>query len=72
MGGKILEYEAKTIKNEGINQGLKEGLKEGHREGRLEMLFDLVHDNLLSLQEAISRAGLTEELFLKKMNEYKM
>lgn len=68
MGGKILEYEAKTIKNEGIN----EGLKEGHREGRLEILFDLVRDNLLSLQEAISRAELTEEVFLKKMNEYKM
>lgn len=56
MGGKVLEYEAKTIKNE----------------GKLEMLFDLVRDNLLSLQEAISRAGLPEEVFLKKMNEYKM
>lgn len=56
MGGKVLEYEAKTIKNE----------------GKREMLFDLVRDNLLSLQEAISRAGLPEEVFLKKMNEYKM
>ena len=56
MGGKVLEYEAKTIK----------------REGRLEMLFDLVRDNLLSLPDAISRAGLPEELFLKKLNEYKM
>lgn len=68
MGGKVLEYEAKTIKNE----GLYEGRKEGRKEGRLEMLFDLVRDNLLSLQEAISRAGLPEEVFLKKMNEYKM
>lgn len=64
MGGKVLEYEAKTIKNEGV--------REGRKEGRLEMLFDLVRDNLLSLQEAISRAGLPEEVFLKKMNEYKM
>lgn len=64
MGGKVLEYEAKAIKNEGV--------REGRKEGRLEMLFDLVRDNLLSLQEAISRAGLPEEVFLKKMNEYKM
>lgn len=28
MGGRILEYEAKTIKNEGVQEGLKEGLKE--------------------------------------------
>lgn len=72
MGGKVLEYEAKAIKNEGVREGLNEGRKEGRKEGRLEMLFDLVRDNLLSLQEAISRAGLPEEVFLKKMNEYKM
>ena len=29
MGGKVLEYEAKTIKREGINEGIKEGIKEG-------------------------------------------
>ena len=56
MGGKVLEYEAKTIRNEGLY------------EGRLEMLFDLVHKNLLSLSDAVSQAELTEELFLKKMN----
>lgn len=32
------------------------------------MLFDLVRDNLLTLQEAASRAGIAEEAFLKKMN----
>lgn len=27
MGGKVLEYEAKTIKREGIEEGIKEGIK---------------------------------------------
>ena len=62
MGGKVLEYEAKTI--------LKEGQKEGRLEGRLEMLFDLVCNNLLSIAEAAAQANLSEELFTKKMKAY--
>lgn len=27
MGGKVLEYEAKTIKREGIEQGIEQGIK---------------------------------------------
>lgn len=27
MGGKVLEYEAKTIKREGIKEGIKEGVE---------------------------------------------
>lgn len=64
MGGKVLEYETKTIKNEGV--------QEGRQEGRLEMLFDLVCDNLLSLKDAAARIGLSKEVFLQKMKEYKM
>lgn len=59
MGGKVLEYEAKTIRNEGRN------------EGRLEMLFDLVCGNLLSIADAAAQANLTEELFRKKMKDYR-
>ena len=33
MGGKVLEYEAKTIKREGVKEGIKEGKKEGKKEG---------------------------------------
>ncbi len=33
MGGKVLEYEAKTIKREGIEEGIKEGIEEGIKEG---------------------------------------
>ena len=63
MGGKILEYEAKTIRNE--------GRREGRSEGRLEMLFDLVDKGLLSIAEAAVMTNLTEELFKKKMMVYR-
>ena len=33
MGGKVLEYEAKTIKREGIAQGRAEGIAQGRAEG---------------------------------------
>lgn len=36
MGGKVLEHEAKTIRNEGILLGRKEGRAEGRKEGREE------------------------------------
>lgn len=62
MGGKVLEYEAKTIRNEGIREGI--------REGKLELLFDLVRDNLLSVKDAALQAKLTEEAFKEKMQSY--
>lgn len=71
MGGKVLEYEAKTIRREGIKEGIKEGIEEGMQEGlqkgRMEMLFDLVRDNLLTIKDAASQAKLTEETFREKM-----
>ena len=36
MGGKILEYEAKTIKREGEKEGIKKGEKEGIKKGEKE------------------------------------
>ena len=29
MGGKVLEYEAKTIKREGIKEGIEQGIEQG-------------------------------------------
>lgn len=58
MGGKVLDHEAKRIKNE------------GKLEGKLEMLFDLVNDNLLTIRDAAFRAELTEEAFKEKMQSY--
>ena len=66
MGGKILEYEAKTIKREGIQEGIQEGIREGIREGRLEILIDLVRENVISLTDAASKAELSEEEFMAK------
>lgn len=54
MGGKVLDHEAKRIKNE----------------GKLEMLLDLVNDNLLTIRDAAFRAELTEEAFKEKMQGY--
>lgn len=62
MVGRVLEYEAKTIKREGI--------REGRNRGRLELLVSLVQDDLLSVKDASLRANLTEEEFRKKLEEF--
>ena len=33
MGGKVLEYEAKAIRNEGIEEGMEKGLEKGMEKG---------------------------------------
>ena len=60
MGGKVLDYEAKTIRNAGI------------KAGRLEQLIDLVKLNLLSVKDAAGQARLSEEDFIRKMNSYRV
>ena len=42
MGGKVLEYEAKTIYREGIKEGIKEGINEGME--TLSKLYTLLVD----------------------------
>lgn len=49
MGGKILEYEAKTI------------LKRGISEGRMEAYIGLIKDGILSISEAAKRLEMKEE-----------
>ena len=79
MGGKILEYEAKAIRSEGLREGRSvglregrnEGLREGRSEGRLQMLFDLVYDGVLPVADAAVKAKLTEEAFRQKMQTYR-
>ncbi len=36
MGGRVLEYEAKTILNEGMKQGMKQGVQQGLQEGAIK------------------------------------
>lgn len=57
MVGRILEYEAKTIKNE------------GRKEGMLEICVGLINDGIMTLKEVVERYGVSEqelEAFQKK------
>lgn len=44
-------------------EGRNEGITEGIHIGALQQLVELVRDNLLSLEEAVKRAGITKEEF---------
>ena len=57
MGGKVLEYEAKTI------------LRKGIKAGKLETLSELVNDGLLAVEEAAKRAEMTVDEFLKELHK---
>ena len=74
MGGRILDYEAKDILNQGKIEGKREGKIEGKREGRLEgrleMLLSLVQDGILTIAEAARRADMTEAVFADRMSKY--
>ena len=46
---------------DGFEEGYKEGFEEGRREVRLSNYSSLVRDGILSLSDAISLSGLSEE-----------
>ena len=50
MGGKVLDYEAKTIymdgKNDGIALGMAQGMEQGVAQGRASMVLDMIKDGL--------------------------
>lgn len=57
MGGKVLEYEAKTI--------LQDGIRRGKLEGKIEVYVGLIKDGLLTVSEAAKRLDMKEEEFEK-------
>ena len=61
MGGKVLEYEAKTIYKSGIECGFERGIEQG----TLKTLYNLVKDELITNVEAAKRAGMSLEEFTK-------
>ena len=65
MGGKILEYEAKTILQRGIQAGLQEGRQAGLQEGRLQSYIEMVKEGFLPVSEAAKRLDM-KEVELKK------
>lgn len=50
MGGKVLDYEAKTIymdgKNDGIALGMAQGMEQGVAQGRASLVLDMIKDGL--------------------------
>ena len=64
MGGKILEYEAKAIMNEGRREGRAEGRREGYASGRQDGQI-IVFKNMIRrgflVKEAMSLAEIDEE-----------
>ena len=56
MGGKILEYEAKTI----YQNGIRLGRKEGREEKEISMIVSMLK-NKLSLEQIVTITGLTME-----------
>lgn len=53
MGGKVLEYEAKTIRNEGITQGISRG--------RIAAYVEMINARNITLAEAAERLKMSEE-----------
>ena len=72
MGGEILEYEAKTILNEGKKQGWilghESGLAEGLSTGRMTTYLELVKEGILNIKDAARRIPMDEAEFLKLLD----
>ena len=64
MGGKILEYEAKTI----LQRGLQEGRQAGLQEGRLQSYIEMVKAGFLPINEAAKRLNMKEEELKKYLD----
>ena len=64
------EAEAMELfKKEGWEEGIEKGREEGKEIGRIEMLMNLAKKNCLSIEAAAEEAGMSVEIFQKKMNK---
>ena len=55
------EYKLMLIAKDAREEGYKEGFEEGRREARLTNYSSLVRDGILSISDAISLSGLSED-----------
>ena len=46
MGGKVLDYEAKTIYMDGKNDGIALGMAKGMEQGRASLVLDMIKGGL--------------------------
>ena len=60
MGGRILEYEAKTILKEGIKEGMKQGIKQGMTQGKIQGQKETVLN--------LHNMGMKEDFIAKAVN----
>ena len=66
VGGKVLDYEGKSIYLAGIKVGRQEGEQTGEQKGKLELLVSLIRDQILTIEEAARRMGMSTETFREK------
>lgn len=68
MGGRVLEYEAKTIHNEGIREGIKTGIQTGRRLDRQELILESLEE--LSSVPGDLRKRIMEEEDMEKLKKW--
>ena len=59
MGGKILEYEAKTIRNQGLEEGMEKGMEKGRLENILKSVRALMAKKGWTSSEAMDALDVT-------------
>ena len=64
MGGRILEYEAKTILKEGIKQGVEQGIKQGVEQGMTQGKIQGQKETVLNLHNM----GMEDDFIAKAVN----
>ena len=73
MGGKVLEYEAKTILKKGIAQGLEQGLEQGLQEGLVQgkifTYIEMIRDGIFTVSEAAKRLDMPVEKLEEFLNQ---
>ncbi len=61
----VLDEIIEDLEKEAIQRGMKKGMEKGI----LTTLYSLVHDGLLSVQDAAARTTMTENVFADEMRK---
>ena len=67
MGGKIIEYEAKTILNKGIAQGIEQGIAKGRLESAISTLNRYIRRNLPIDAQVLADIAEDNKLTIEKV-----
>ena len=69
MGGKILEYEAKTIKREGIEQGIERGIEQGIKQGIEQGIEKGIEQGIRGTVSILKNMGVPAQTIQIKIQE---